>query len=32
VGLRSVDVEYFKDLDSGNLNFKGMYFGGVIRY
>jgi hypothetical protein len=32
VGLRSVDVEYFKDLDSGNLNFKGLYFGGVIRY
>ena len=32
VGLRSVDVEYFKDLDSGNLNFTGWYFGGVIRY
>ncbi len=32
LGLRSVDVEYFKDLDSGSLNFKGWYFGGVIRY
>ena len=32
LGLRSVDVEYFKDFDSGNLNFRGLYFGGVIRY
>ena len=32
LGLRSVDVEYFKDLDSGTLTFKGWYFGGVIRY
>lgn len=31
-GLRSVDVEYFRDLDTGNLNFKGWYFGGVLRY
>ena len=32
IGLRSVDVEYFQDLDSGNLRFTGWYFGGVIRY
>lgn len=32
LGLRSVDVEYFKDLDSGTLTFKGWYFGGVVRY
>jgi len=32
VGLRSVDVEYFKDLDAGTLNFSGWYVGGVIRY
>lgn len=31
-GLRSVDVEYFQDLDTGNLTFKGWYFGGVVRY
>lgn len=31
-GLRSVDVEYFKDLDSGTLTFRGWYFGGVVRY
>jgi hypothetical protein len=32
VGYRSIDVNYFTDLDSGTLTFKGMYFGGVIRY
>lgn len=32
LGLRSVDVEYFQDLDAGNLKFVGWYFGGVIRY
>lgn len=31
-GLRSIDVQYSKDLDAGTLNFKGWYFGGVIRY
>ena len=25
-----IDVDYFKDLDSGNLNFGGWYFGGVV--
>jgi hypothetical protein len=32
LGLRSIDVQYSKDLDAGTLNFKGWYFGGVIRY
>ena len=32
VGLRSIDVQYRKDFDSGTLNFSGWYFGGVIRY
>lgn len=32
IGYRSIDVEYFQDLDSGTLTFKGIYFGGVIRY
>lgn len=32
VGYRSIEVEYFQDLDAGNLQFKGWYFGGVIRY
>lgn len=32
LGYRSIDVNYFTDLDSGTLTFKGMYFGGVIRY
>ncbi|MGQ0736104.1 MAG: hypothetical protein ACT4QD_20940 [Acidobacteriota bacterium] len=31
-GVRSIDVEYFKELDTGNLQFKGLYFGGVLRY
>jgi hypothetical protein len=32
VGFRSVEVEYFRDLDAGNLKFTGLYFGGVLRY
>lgn len=32
IGYRSIDVDYFTDLDRGRLTFKGMYFGGVIRY
>jgi hypothetical protein len=32
VGVRSIDVSYFKDLDSGTLNFTGLYFGAVVRY
>lgn len=32
VGVRSIDVSYSQDLDSGTLNFTGLYFGAVIRY
>jgi hypothetical protein len=32
VGVRSIDVSYVKDLDSGTLNFTGLYFGAVVRY
>lgn len=32
VGVRSIDVSYFSDLDSGTLNFTGLYFGAVVRY
>ena len=32
IGLRSIDVDYFQDLDAGNLNFTGWYFGAVVRY
>ena len=32
LGYKSIDVNYFTDLDRGDLVFKGMYFGGVIRY
>lgn len=32
VGVRSVDVNYFKDLDSGTLTFTGLYVGAVLRY
>jgi hypothetical protein len=32
VGWRSIDVEYQAELDRGNLNFKGWYFGGVLRF
>ena len=31
-GLRSIDVDYFDDLDRGFLTFNGWYFGGVVRY
>ena len=29
LGLRSIDVDYFDDLDFGSLTFRGWYFGGV---
>jgi hypothetical protein len=32
LGLRSIDVNYFRDLDTGDLKFSGLYFGGVVRY
>ena len=32
VGLRSIDVDYFDELDRGFLTFNGWYFGGVVRY
>jgi hypothetical protein len=32
LGVRSIDVSYFNDLDSGTLNFTGLYFGAVVRY
>jgi hypothetical protein len=32
LGLRSIDVDYFDDLDFGSLTFRGWYFGGVVRY
>jgi hypothetical protein len=32
VGLKSIDVDYFQDLDGGRLNFTGWYFGAVVRY
>jgi hypothetical protein len=32
VGYRSIDVNYFADLDAGSLTFKGLYFGGVVRF
>jgi hypothetical protein len=32
LGVRSIDVDYFDDLDRGFLTFKGWYFGGVVRY
>jgi hypothetical protein len=32
VGYRSIDVNYFADLDAGDLTFKGLYFGGVVRF
>lgn len=31
-GRRSIDVEYFEDLDRGELNFTGWYFAGVVRF
>ena len=32
LGLKSIDVDYFRNLDSGHLNFTGWYFGAVVRY
>ena len=32
VGMKSIDVDYFSDLDAGNLNFTGFYFGVVTRF
>jgi hypothetical protein len=32
LGYKSIDVNYFTDLDAGTLVFKGLYFGGVVRY
>jgi hypothetical protein len=32
VGYRSIDVNYFADFDAGSLTFKGLYFGGVVRF
>ena len=32
VGMKSIDVDYFSDLDAGNLNFTGFYFGVVARF
>jgi hypothetical protein len=32
VGVRSIDVSYAHDFDSGTLNFTGLYFGAVVRY
>jgi hypothetical protein len=32
LGYKSIDVNYFTDLDAGTLIFKGIYFGGVVRY
>lgn len=32
LGYKSIDVNYFTDLDNGTLVFKGLFFGGVIRY
>lgn len=32
IGYRSIDVDYAAELDSGNLNFKGWYFAGVLRF
>ena len=32
LGYKSIDVNYFTDLDRGDLVFKGLYFGAVVRY
>ena len=32
VGYRSIDVNYFAELDAGSLTFKGLYFGGAVRF
>jgi len=31
-GYRSIDISYLVDLDSGALKFKGLYFGGTVRF
>ncbi len=31
-GYRSIDISYLVDLDSGALTFKGLYFGGTLRF
>jgi hypothetical protein len=31
-GLKSIDVNYFSELDGGTLGFMGWYFGGVVRF
>ncbi len=31
-GYRSIDLTYAVDLDSGSLTFKGLYFGGTVRF
>ncbi len=32
LGFRSIDVNYFSDLDTGDLTFRGLYFAGVVRF
>jgi hypothetical protein len=32
VGYRSILINYFADLDAGELTFKGLYFGGALRF
>jgi hypothetical protein len=32
VGYKSIDVNYFDELDTGTLTFKGLYFTGVLRF
>lgn len=32
LGYKTIDVNYFEDFDAGSLAFKGVYFGGVIRF
>ncbi len=32
LGIRRVDVEYFRDLDRGDLTFNGWYMAGVVRF
>jgi hypothetical protein len=32
LGYKTIDVNYFSELDAGSLVFKGLYFGGVVRF
>lgn len=32
LGYKSIDVNYFTDMDAGSLKFKGTYIGGVLRF